>query len=222
MSLEKYLASVKWLDEQALRQYTKVAKKWEDKGRNIYVLSSAISFPSIMLLCNIPQFKPTEHYTVLFGSGVFGGLDMGQNIIGLMGLIKDEIVDSDDAQPIGPRLISTQTNPIVRLPMLLTGIILLGRSGYDVYNYFANGEPMPNETPFLVQTGLAHIGIASSMYLKARNPKLLQKETLREKTYKLAKAKIEEFKEKAKDWLPQPQPVPIPIRNYKKLEDCLD
>src|SRR3989344_6303914 len=115
-NLNSYLAPVKWLDEQTLRQYSKVAKRWEDGGRNIYVLSSAIRFPSLMLLCNAFYFKTPEYSNVVSIFGAFGGLDMGQNILGLNGLIKDEVVDSDDVRPIGSRLISMQTNPIVRLP----------------------------------------------------------------------------------------------------------
>lgn len=50
MSLEKIIKPFKWVDEQVLRQYTKLAKKWEDKGRNIYYLSSTVGMPAKPLI----------------------------------------------------------------------------------------------------------------------------------------------------------------------------
>ena len=81
---------------------------------------------------------------------------------------------------------------------------------------------MPAETAYTAQLGLGQLGVASSMYLKARNPKLLQKETFREKAYKLAKAKLGELKEKAKDWIPKPSPFPRPAMAYQTLENYVD
>lgn len=38
MSLKSPLDAAKWMDEQVLRQHTKLTKKWEDRGHSRYTL----------------------------------------------------------------------------------------------------------------------------------------------------------------------------------------
>ncbi len=98
----------------------------------------------------------------------------------------------------------------------------MGKVGYDAYNYFANGEPIPSEDSFLITLGLSNLGMASSMYLKDRDPKLLDKQPAWRKALESARERVGELSDRVKegiqDWIPQPQPIPIPIR-YQTLED---
>ncbi len=220
MTLDSLLNSkpvkfVKAIDREVLRQYSKIAKKWEDKGRNIYHLSSAVGLPGIILTGTASTPLNLQELELVVGA--FGGLDTGRNLLGLAGMVGDENIDNKIR--VRDSLPSTYTNPIVRLPLLVSAVGLLGKVGYDIYNSFFNGEPMPAETADLAELGLGYLGLASSMYLKERDPKLLQKQPFWKTAYEKAKEKVAELGERARDWIPQPVPEPIPIRNYETLED---
>ncbi|MDP3987347.1 MAG: hypothetical protein Q8P81_03940, partial [Nanoarchaeota archaeon] len=94
----------------------------------------------------------------------------------------------------------------------------------DTYNYFANGESIPNEDFGLASLGLSNLGLSFSMYLKDRDPKLLDKQPAWRRKFESAKKKTGELSDRLRDWVPQPQPelAPIPIRyatQTKELED---
>ena len=59
--------------------------------------------------------------------------------------------------------------------------------------------------------GLGALSQASSIYLKDRDPKLLEKKPFLKRAY-------ESLKEKIADYMPQPAPVPVPVEAHS-LED---
>ena len=58
MKLESLLKPAKILDEQILRQYTKITKKWEDRGHSRYSLAHAFNLTSIAALTLIVRLRP--------------------------------------------------------------------------------------------------------------------------------------------------------------------
>ena len=221
----------KWLDEDVLlRQYSKVAKKWEDSGRDIYHLSSAIGTSSVCLgIVAVASLgiklglSPNSLMSAYSPSLMSASIDFNHNIAGLGGEI-EEISDSN-SKSIDPFLeIFKKNNRISRVPFFLSGVGLVGKVGYDVYNYFANGESIPGEDFNLVSLGLSNIGIASSMYLKDRDPKLLDKQPAWRRAFQSSREKAGELSDRVKegvqDWIPRPGLVPVRCETqYNNLED---
>lgn len=220
-----------WLDRDVLlRQYSKVAKRWEDKGRNIYTLSSAVgipSFPLRFLAGNLGGI--IEPHSVRVVNEILNGFihasDGYYNLDGLRGRV-EESTDSN-SKVIDRNILSRKLNRITRVPYFLSSVGLLGKVAYDAYNYLANGEPMPNEDFHLASLGLSNIGLASSMYLKDRDPKLLDRQPAWKRALESAKEKAGELSDRVRegvqDWVPRPQPelMPIPFR-YETLEEYID
>jgi len=213
MSLESLLKPVKFVDEQILRQYTKIAKKWEDKGRNIYALSLFFSFPGIMLI--------TDSFDRQFGSlagdliYLFSyGFDNAQNILGFSGFLKENKISSEAISLNPAEEYTKKMNRMIRLPTFLSGVGLVGKSSYDFINYFVNGEPFDNTISHQLSLGLGLLCAASSQYIKDRNPKLLDKEPFWKKAYS-------SLKEKADSLMPKPMPDPIPVESYSTLENYI-
>jgi len=66
MSLEKLLNLPNLLDEEILRQYSKIAKQWEDKNNNIMSLAAPIG------LLSIPSYiKGTVHVSHIAGYSLY-------------------------------------------------------------------------------------------------------------------------------------------------------
>ena len=209
-----------WLDRDVLlRQYSKVARRWEGSGRNIYKLSSAIGIPSGLLGNLAAAFLSSEN---LLGSNLIlsypYGIDNAYNLRGLNGQI-EETIDSN-SRSIDPSFgFLKKNNRLARVPFFLSGVGLLGKVAYDTYNYFANGEVIPSDDFNLASLGLSNIGMASSMYLKDRDPKLLDKQPAWRRSLQSARERMEELSDRVRDWVPQPQPIPV---RYETLDNQLD
>ncbi|HLC61201.1 MAG TPA: hypothetical protein VJJ52_07275 [Candidatus Nanoarchaeia archaeon] len=104
--------------------------------------------------------------------------------------------------------LNKRVNRIVRLPTITGAFFFFAKSGYDLVDYFYNGNlDSLNQFKNDINGGIGLTGFASSMYLKDRDPKLLDKDPLWKRAYK----RLEEFV----SYNPPPQPVriPIPSRN---------
>ena len=200
MGWESLLKPAKYLDEQVLREYTKVAKKWEDGGRNIYHLSSAFGFPSKILIVGGVDTLFFPRVGLLIDMAIYNW-DFIYNYVGLKGNLIEE-KETNREKCINPEMdFFKQINRTVRLPTLVAGVSLIGKSTYDFYNYFAHGEPIEKDTLGAFTLGMGLVGIASSQYLKDRNPKLLKKDP--------AWKTISNFVKEKLSVLP-PEPVPSP------------
>ena len=207
---------LKYLDTATLKQYTKIAKAWEDKGHSIYTLSTAVGMPSYTILGGCLG-AAGQH---LLGNGFYGiiphiGLyswDTVYNLNGLSGKIKNESV-SDEMAMDDSELLNKKINRTVRLPTFLIGASFIGYSAYNVCRFFASNEPLdPNIYGYSI-IGMGLLGMASSQYLKDRNPKLLEKQPSK------LKAKIKEFAIMMKNLIPSP--IPAPQMNLKHMQDGL-
>lgn len=201
--------AVKALDREVLRQYSKVAKRWEDKGRDIYHLSSAVGISSLILIgitgnrfFDILGISSENFKFMYLFPACWDNVD---NLHGLRRKRNEELSDSSTKAIYPAERFYTTVNRAIRLPCFLSGIGMVGKTVYDAYNYLLNGEPIAlGEDFILAQTGLGFIGTASSMYLKDRDPKLLQKDPLWKRAYESAKSKYHETKEKIGELVPKP------------------
>jgi len=212
-SLEFLLNPVSWLDAQVLRQYTKIGRKIPE--RRLYKLTCGLNLFSV-----IGNSSLGSHYLGLippvggFSAGIFlAGPDFSLNLDGLRGRLSsvqddEERVADDPIQNYFKRY-----NRCIRLPVFLAGVGFAGKAAYDIFNYLKNKEPINlSET---VKAGMHSLGLlmlASSMYLKDQDPKLLKKDPFWKRAYNA-------ITERIRSLIPEPIPEPIPVRAYSKLED---
>jgi len=206
MSLESLLKPVKWTDQKVLKQYTKLGRKIPEK--NLYNVTMALGF-----LGNLGSFVLPLVLTVPYGVMLAPNLVL--DIYGLMnGNTSDyhsngnKIIDDAKEKPM-------QMTRITRLPLFLAGMGLVGKVVYDTANFFINGEPFENENYHLAVGGFGFLSAASSMYLKDQDPKLLDKNPNRVKSF------LKNWYEKAKSVVktPTPTPQPIPIEFYSTIDN---
>jgi len=194
MGLEQLLKPVKALntarkilDEEVLRQYTKLTKKWEDKGRNIFKLTTPIGLASVITAVSSIYFTPSSLYltetnplidSVIISTSFIYAPDMALNIIGLAGLYNREEITSDTVTSKRPfRSFIESVGRFSRLPVLLGGVGFLVKFGIDYGNYVITKEPLDvSEMGLYLTLGTSFLSYASSVYLKDGNPKLLDKE----------------------------------------------
>lgn len=212
MSLEKLLKPVKRTDQEILRYYSKIAKKWEDKGRNIYHLTSMIGLPSkVLIILGVDQFYKSMGFAIELS---LYNWDWTLNLSQLINPKKEIYKDGAYVSPSPLLELCKKINRTVRLPTIIASAGLIGKSAYDVAKYFITGEPTDSTTISSFMLGMGLFQVASSQYLKDRNPKLLEKSP----AWKTAHNWI---KEKAKSLVPSPQPIPQPvsINNYKTIDN---
>ncbi len=191
-----------YLDEQVLRQYTKVGTKIPEK--NLYKLTSGMQFYGIVGTSTASDSLGLPIVAGFIEGMVIHGPDFCHNINGLLGMIDDNA--SSDAIVVNPDIEFFKSyNRKIRLPVFLAGIVFLGKGIYDIANYFINNEPLHSNAALDIISGTGFLSFASSMYLKDRNPKLLNKVPLWKRAYNSIRDKIN-----AK--VPALKPVPIPVQ----------
>ena len=206
MGLESVLKPVKWIDEQMLRQYSKLTKKWEDKGGNKYTLAQIANTPSLFLIPG--NVQALSGYTL----SMLRGHDLAVNILGRIN--PDSVEDSytEDAVAKKPHVrVYEKIREFTRLPIHTLGTAFLVKSGISFYNYFFNNEPVLSEAISDLTTAAGILGLSSSLYIKDSNPKLLDKEPFWKKAYDWAKEKVGSL-------APQPIPQPVPVQAYSTLD----
>lgn len=212
MKLETLLKPIKYLDENViLRQYTKLGQKINiDEGKKKYLICEALRWGYGGL-----SFLGVNSNGKLFGE-VFNissfwvlGLNDGRyNGEGIRGRFKEESNSSDLIVLDSKKEFYKKYNSIVRLPTFLFGVGLITKFGVDAVNSIKNKTSLESTSWYCLIDGIGHLSLASSMYLKETNPKLLDKVPLWKKAYESAKEKIN-------SWLPSPSPIP----GYAKIID---
>ncbi len=209
MSLDDYLlAPFKSADKFVQKQYTRVGKKIPEK--KLYKITTGLSFIGCFGTGSLATYFGLNPPIggMVFGS-LLGGPDINYNADGLFGKIKNKsegnVIAVDPVQNF-----CANYNKAIRLPIFLTAVGFLGKSIYDIANYFVNGEPLNSYSVPNAITGIGLLSLASSMYLKDQDPKLLEKKP----------SKIKAMYESLIDKLtPERQPVlePSPIR-YRTID----
>ena len=215
MALKNLLKPLKFVDEQVLRQYSKLIKKWEDKGRSRYSLarifnSSAVGGTLLSIGGDLPIFL----YSI---SGGLQGADCARNTIE-PSIRKDISEDGIIAKLPEPLYSFKKISNGIRLPLLGTGLAFMGKGGLELIDYFKtnNSTSLSNAIGDL-SFGYGFVGLASSMYVKESDPKLLDKEPFWKTAY-------EKVSDKVRNLVPEPNPLPLsaPIGNCNTLENYVE
>lgn len=168
---ENFLSNpLKKIDERVHRQYEKVSSlldKVHPKAR--FYLTGAINFLGYPHFVNMP----------LYIGRFFGVSDCAVSAY----TIKDGLRANDDASDSKVKdhfLVDTylKGSKVVRTPLFLAGSTLLGKSAYDMGKTFFTGEPLPDDFNTNVDSGLGFLYLASSMYIRDKDSKLLDKKPL--------------------------------------------
>jgi len=210
MTIDDLLKPVKWVDEQILTQYTKLAKKIPEK--NLYKVTTALNLGAI------PGTAMLGFYFNIF-PGIFGfidgivlhSLDFSYNIHGLEGKIPDKSESS--SKSLNPVLeFCRDYNRKIRLPLFSAGIGFSGMAAYDLITNI-NSEQSFNPYDLLgVSIGIGYLFLASSMYLKDHDTKLLQKDSILKKMRDSLMSKISGL-------LPGQSPIPDSVQVYSAVSN---
>ncbi|MEK6913773.1 MAG: hypothetical protein AABW47_03835 [Nanoarchaeota archaeon] len=209
MKLETLLKPVKYLDENViLRQYTKLGQKINiDEGKRKYKVGLALDILSIpLIMISNKEIFGGNISKVAFFSGV---ADWNYNGLGILGAFGEN--KTSETIAINPfQEILSKWNKYWRLPLFLTGVGLIGKVGLDFANSLMNNTEVHATDYYALCNGIGCLSLASSMYLKETDTKLLDKSPLWKKALNYVKEQIS---------LIGPQPIPVPIRNYEIAEN---
>jgi len=190
--LNTLLAPVKAVDERILKGYTEVSQKIPDD--KLYKITTGLTLSSLPLqgifYCNVFMNNPLARVSSIMGNAVlFNGENLAIDMCGLTGQLEKDNVSNEVVSENPAIDFLFETTRLTRLPLFIAGVSLLGKSVYDVGNWIFNGEPLTSETLNYAGGGFGYLSLASSMYLKDRNPKLLQKKPLWKSALEYAKDK---------------------------------
>lgn len=213
MKLESLLKPVKFVDEQILRQYTKLTNKWEDKGHSKYGLANIANYSSLVpsmvsTAINLsfnPQFSeevsrsfsPPNLYEVLLVVATPLMIYTHDFLLNAYLSEKNEGLEEGSLALDRFEFYSRKFQNAVRLPLFSLATLSLG---VGINEIIETGEIVRNLGGLAVTAGFLY-PLASSMYIKDSDPKLLDKAPF-------WKSASDWVKEKAKSLNPLPQPIP--------------
>ncbi len=224
MALESLLKPVKWIDEQVLRQHTKVAIYVEDKkGVSKNTLSDILSGIALCigLVYSVNDLMPNPNETREVVDNAYEGIKASVNLSRIAGvatylnvvLIGRDFENESSSDSIAVNPITHYAKKIsraLRLPGFIAG---LSGGGYSLYETFAANGNFSDNLDLLVLSSFVALG-ASALYMKDADPKLLEKQPFWKKAYNWAKEKVGSLVPE-----PTPAPQPIPIQLYATLEN---
>jgi len=207
MSLESLLKSVKYVDEQILRYYTKAVEAFNlDKGKRKYFVGMGLYISAGVFFGIGAGTYLRSNYSWDQGknkvdqAGIMWVLltssDFLHNFYGMTGSIKeDTTTESGTKYFLSYIFQKINSISIPRVPLFLGGIVGIGNSLVDSYQGDSTGSIIS------LYLGLSCLSLASSIYIKATDPKLLDKEPFWKSAYKWAKEKASSL---------NPKPIPEP------------
>jgi len=221
MKLEDLAKPLDIADDLFHRQYSRLTKKWEDRGRSKYSLSLSMDLfaiftflPGIAIANSSSIFNTLLYYTQAANIGHSTGASIsgkreGNHPTGVKERDGKLIIDNKYLYFLD------KIGKVIRSPELAVGAGLMVKGGIDLYNYFTNNDssvsPEGVDDLFI---GASLIANASAWFIRDSDPKILDKKPLWKTTYENLRDKIK---------FPSPQPAPahilIPIgpdRNYRQ------
>lgn len=199
MTLDSLVRPFKFVDEKIHAQY----EKWgSELDKQDPVLRYKTAFWTNLIFTPLVYIGLTDQSTMaealLVLAPAYTGIDCGVGIRYMEGEGSKETADGAIAK--NPRLEKLMTFlRLGRTPVLLSGVYSLGTGAYEIIDGLVNNSMTYN--PYLSTTlGMGLIGIASSAFLKDRDPKLLEKKP----SYNWAQNVLVSI-------TPTPQPKPIKV-----------
>jgi len=224
MALESLLKPVKWVDEQVLRQHTKVAKYVEDrKGISKNTLSDILSGVALCVgfVYSVNDLMLNSNETREVVNNTYEGIKASVNLSRIAGvatylnavLIGRDFENESSSDSIAVNPITHYAKKIVRALRLPGFVAGLSGVGYSLYETFAANGNYSDNLDLLVLSGFVTLG-ASALYMKDADPKLLEKQPLWKKAYNWTKEKLNSLVPE-----PIPSPQPAPVQSYATLEN---
>jgi hypothetical protein len=204
MSLEKIIAQATYPDQALLRQYTKIAKKWEEKGKDKYVLCSWLNSA---WLFGVGSFGMYAHGTL---TSIVAGSDLADNLVGLrFGKHGTGIRLDGDKKIIESKAMYSlhMLKSICRTPVWFFGVYCVAVGAHDVYNTWAYDEAALTDGLKHLALGISHVGIASSIFIKNADTEILEKKPLWQKA-------LDWVRTGYRNLVPDPSlhPAPVPLQ----------
>ena len=206
MRLNRLLAPVKCLDELVARRYAKITAELEKKGKDIGKIGICLNLTylpacassSILFLYNYPFLT--------MPLGIITGLDMSLSLVHEY----DKRLNALGVKNYAGEHMKKITK-IARLPEFVAGTYYMAHSLNTYYNALANNQHI-DKAPFETILGISLILLASSIYLKDSDPKLLEKKPLWKSIY-------EKLRQKVGSYSPAHEPIPVTAERLSGLEN---
>ena len=209
MTLEDVLKGIKkrtWdtADELAVRQYSSILKESEKKGGSRYRLANLLNLSGFgMTMASLSLGTPAliAYYGIMTH---VHGMDFVRTMFESR---MSNQVTSDGTKVETSKMVSLyrKVAKAVRLPGLVSGLGFMGASAASLIDHIKTGNPSSlHDAMFQFSTGYGLFGVASSMYLKEADPKMLDKAPSWSEALDKAKRKLEDLTS------PPPEPVRIP------------
>jgi hypothetical protein len=196
-----------WLDDQVRREYTKLVQRNERDGVSRYKLADMYGWQSfwsgyISYLFGGAVLPPPMYFS--YGTG-FASLDATDAIRNCTEPQLGSDIAGDDAAMVPPNIdLFRKVAYTTRLGLLVAGAGLVGKSLVDICDYVIAGDMHALlEAGFCLSSGTAFITLASSMYVKDADPKLLEKDPAWKQAYGWLRSRVQSL-------LPAPSPIPAP------------
>jgi len=200
--LENLTEYAEKLDGEILRGYSKITKKWEDKGKSKYYLSC---------LCDVVCIPTGSlNFSVIPEIGILSTFPNAASILNSMLGIRDGKHPIGIREENGKFIIDNKyfyyldsLAKTIRTPELIVGIGFAGKGIFNLYNYFTNNDSSSlSEGLGDLNLGIFLVSNASAWFIRNSDPKMLDKKPL----WKTICENV---------FLPQPELIPIPIKvNY--------
>ena len=218
MSLEELLTnmlspivkSIRPFDEHVAMLYAAGIQKLSSisglvDGRRKYCVGLALDVISACLLI-YPQSLPTEFGSFTAAAACF--FDVRHNVLGTQHK-REETVDGAIAAHRKLYAYDEVNRKLARFPVFATGAYFAGHSLVDIAKHFITGEPLDGSSGYNLQIGLSLLTVATSMYLKDTDPKLLDKEPFWKTACAYVADKVGRLKAEV------PNPLPNPATSFK-------
>ncbi len=216
MALESLLKPLELVDEGVLRGYTKLSKQLHlMEGRKKYFVGVGLWTNAVV----IHGFTAKSIFGGLFAPesflmGLSSGADLLYNIEGIIGKSENEETTTESRAANFDLFLYKIINKNIRPFVFLTGIGFVGKFSFDLLNYTLNNEPLESKSYNELMYGVSLLSLASSMYIKNTDPKLLGKDPMWERAYNY-------LKDKASNLTPKPSLQPVPVRVRRSIEDYI-
>ena len=174
MSLEEILKPVRFVDEQISRSFTSAIVQWETKGHSRYSIACSLTVGYYI------AGMAANFNSILLGS--FGGWDLSSNLTKQPYGTKEDT--SSNVRAINPvNTFFKMVDRTIRLPLFLAGIGYMSTGIYGVISSIGNADSGMTESISKIEAGSSLLAMASSLYVKDINPKILEKQPIWKTAY---------------------------------------